>query len=113
MLRIADCQSELGRQDRLALQVAAGEGTAPVVQAQLRGRDPSLAVAVGDDDGGEHIGQAASVGASVVDHGAADGAGDAGGPLQAGPALVRQIASQPGETRTRFGAKGSLISGTG
>ena len=77
--------SEVDAEDDAVRQLASGEGAVSVREAEVFGRQlDDLAGGVGHANAPEDVGERRAVGAGVGDDGAAEAAGDAAGPFEAG-----------------------------
>src|SRR5581483_8498947 len=97
-------QAELDADHRFAGHQAPREVAAAVDEVEVRRQELDVAVLAGNDRPLQDVGEAAAVGAGVVDHGAAEGAGDAAGPLQAGVAGEGEAPGDGGEATAGIGA---------
>ena len=101
-------QGELGGQDHLPPTLPL-EAAGAVAQGQLVGRQLGDLPLIGQDGNlPQHIGHAPPVAPRVVDHTAADGAGDADGPFQPRPTHLGCEEGQPGQGGTPLGVENGL-----
>ena len=106
LVRVRRLEQQVRREDDVSFEELSREGALAVAQAELVDGQLVLEAVLADHpDALEHRRQAAVVGAGVVDDGAADGAGDAARPLEAGEALARQVAGQRGDAGAGLGAE--------